>query len=81
MLFEKRSMTPFLIGVLETDEDELLSVLQSVCKFGDCLMSLRTISEIRAVPLFKFYFVPSRIMGAFVTHPLHFDVLLAAVFR
>jgi len=45
MLSEKRSMTSFLIGVLKTDEDELLSVSQSVGEFLDCFLRLRSVGE------------------------------------
>jgi len=77
MLLEQRPVTAFLVGVLETDEDEVFTITKSVCDRSNCLLSIRSFGEMCSVPVLESDLVPGSIMGAFVTHPLHFEVLVA----
>lgn len=77
MLLEQRPVTAFLVGVLETDEDEVFTITKPVRELSNCLLSIRCFGEMCSVPVFESDLVPGSIMGAFVTHPLHFEILVA----
>ncbi len=77
MGFNKRSMTSFLVGVLQTDEDDLFLRTNPVYEFSDCVLGIRDLSEMCSVPVFESDLVPGSIMGAFITQPLHSEILVA----
>ncbi len=69
-------MTPFLVGVLETDQDEVFLVTETIGEFSDCGLGFRSFGEMCSIPLVETDLVPGSIMCSLVTQPLHLEILV-----